>query len=332
MLASVVATGYAMFPQLGASRAAEGDAAKVRMSTGLRATTQSITWIGTEAGIFKKHGIDVSFPRLEVGGPESTAGLIRGDWEFAQTGTVPIAEAVLNGKDPVILLRNHNRYQAIVIMARPEITDLKQLAGKKVGVLSDAYSGQTGVITRLAIEKAGATAEYVGLGTYQKIYTALGYGTIDAGALPVDYRFFGQSRNGWNAFDTASFGVPNIFATTRRTLAANRELVVRVVKGFVETVHLFKTQPQTVVPLLQRFLGFDDPAAAEKLRAYFAPLFPEVPRPALGEGMQEIRDLFAKRYPAAAKLEEADIVDASVIDEVERSGFIAALYGDHPKR
>jgi hypothetical protein len=48
--------------------------------------------------------------------------------------------------------------------------------------------------------------------------------------------------------------------------------------------------------------------------------------------MQAIRDLFADRYPAAQKLQEADIADSSIIDEVEHSGFIQRLYADDPKR
>jgi len=115
----------------------------------------------------------VTFPGLEVGGPESIAGLLRGDWDFAQTGTVPVAEAVLNGGDAVILLRDSIRHDNIVIMTRPGITGLDQLSGRKVGVLTDAYSGQTGVIARLAVERAGAAARYVGLGTYRAIFAAL---------------------------------------------------------------------------------------------------------------------------------------------------------------
>src|SRR5438445_97199 len=80
--------------------------AQVRMTTGLRATSHSVAWIGTKAGVFRKHGVEVSFPKQEVGGLETAAGLLRGDWQFVQTGTVPIAEAVLNGGDAVILLRN----------------------------------------------------------------------------------------------------------------------------------------------------------------------------------------------------------------------------------
>lgn len=305
---------------------------KVRMTTGLRATNQCITWIGTEAGVFRTHGLEVSFPKLEVGGPESAAGLVRGDWDFVQTGTVPIAEGVLNGGDPVILLRNTAPHVGIFVMSRRELTSLDHLAGKRIGVLTDAYSGQTGVMTRLTVEKAGATATYVGLGTYQNIYAALAAGEIDAGAVPIDLRFSGERQHGWNAFETASLGVPSVFATTRRLIASNRDLVMRAVRGVVETIHLFKTQPDVVVPLLQRFLNISDRKAVEDLREFYAPLFPPAPRPSLSAGMQGVRDLFSKRFPAAQKLQESDIADSSIIDELEQSGFIQRLYAGDPKR
>ena len=175
-----------------AVRSAMAADTKVRMSTGLRATVQSISWIGSEAGMFRKHGLDVSFPKLEVGGPEAVAGMMRGDWEFCQTGTLPIAEGVLNGGDPVILLRNTAQHAGLFVMSRREFATLGHLAGKRVGVLTDAYSGQTGVNTRRTLEKADVTATYVGLGTYQNIYAALAAGEIEAGAVPIDLRFLGE--------------------------------------------------------------------------------------------------------------------------------------------
>ena len=44
--------------------------------------------------------------------------------------------------------------------------------------------------------------------------------------------------------------------------------------------------------------------------------------------LQSIRDVFAKTYPHAQKLQECEFVDTSIIDELQRSGFIARLYGD----
>lgn len=298
---------------------------EVRIVTGLRAAHQCIAWIGAKTGTFAKHGLNVTFPRLEVGGPESVAGLLRDEWDFAQTGTVPIAEAVLNGKDAVILLRDSIRRDNIVIMTKPGITRLDQLNGKKVGVLIDAFSGQTGVIVRLAAERAGATAIYIGLGTYRNIFATLIAGDIDAAALPIDFRFLEQSRR-WNCFETCSLDVPTIFATTRRAIATDRQRVLRVLAGFVEAIHRFKAHPGVIVPLLQEFLGFGDRRAVERLHEYYAAVLSAVPRPALFNGMQELRDLFSPRYSAARALQESDIVDSSLIDDLERSGFIEKLY------
>jgi ABC-type nitrate/sulfonate/bicarbonate transport system substrate-binding protein len=300
---------------------------KVRMTMGLRATVQSIPWIGAQAGIFRKHGVLVEFPALEVGGPDSAAGLIRGDWEFSQTGTVPVAEEVLKGNDAVVILRNALPHIGIFVMTRQEIANLRQLDGRKVGVLTDATSGQAGINTRLAVEAEGATASYIGLGTFQKIYASLAAGDVDSGALPVDLRFLGEAEHGWHAFPAASLGLPSILATTRRRISEKRELVMNIVRGVVETIHLFKTRPDIAVPLLQRFMNFNEPRAAEALHAFYVPLFPAIPRPDLSGGLQTLRDLFAKRYPAAANLQESDFVDASIIDEVERSGFVEKLYG-----
>lgn len=295
----------------------------VRAATGLLATWQSTAWLGAEAGLFKKHKIDLSLPAIAVGGPEAAAGLIRGDWEFAHTGALPVAEEVLKGRDIVILATPTAEFANSFVMTRKEITDLSQLSGKKVGVLSE--SGQTSVAARLAIEKAGATASYLPLVKFDRIYAALASGEIDAGALPVDLRFSGQAQYGWNAFVLDEFGTPSIYATTRKIIGSKRELVMEVMQGFVETIHLFKARPDIVVPLLQRYLRIEDQNAVKELHAFHVPLFQKVPRPSF-PGIQKIRDFLVKKYPAAASLKEADIADASFIDELERSGFIEGLY------
>jgi hypothetical protein len=100
---------------------------------------------------------------------------------------------------------------------------------------------------------------------------------------------------------------PSIFATTRKLIAANRELVINVMQGFVETIHLFKTRPEIVVPLLQRYVKIEDQRAAEELSAYHVPVFQKkIPRPTI-PGMQALRELLRPKYSAAASLQENDI-------------------------
>jgi ABC-type nitrate/sulfonate/bicarbonate transport system substrate-binding protein len=296
---------------------------RVRVATGLLATWQSTAWIGAEAGLFKRRGIDMTLPAIAVGGPQAAAGLISGDWEFAHTGALPVAEEVLKGRDIVILATPTSEFPNSFVMTRKEITQLAQLIGKKVGVLTE--TGQTSVAARITVEKAGATATYVPLIKFDRIYAALAAGEIDAGALPIDLRFTGQVRYGWNAFPIHEFGTPSIFASTRKLIASNRDLVMNVMQGFVETIHLFKTRPDAVVPLLQRYLKIEDRKAAEDLYAFHVPVFQKVPRPSF-PGMQALREFLVAKYPAASSLREADIADSSFIDELERDGFIDRLY------
>jgi ABC-type nitrate/sulfonate/bicarbonate transport system substrate-binding protein len=302
--------------------------AAVRVATGLLATWQSTAWLGAEAGIFRKRGIDLTLPAIAVGGPQAAAGIVRGDWEFAHTGTVPVAEGVLKGEDVVIVAMPTTDFPKSFVMTRKEITRLDQLGGKKVGVLTE--TGQTSVATRLTIEKAGATATYLSLIKFERIYAALASGEIDAGALPIDLRFAGQVRYGWNAFPMDAFDAPSIFATSRKLIAANRPLVMNVMQGFLEAIHLFKTRPDIVVPLLQRYVKIEDRKAAEELYAFHVPVFLKVPRPSF-PGLQALRDFLVAKYPAAASLKESDIADTSFIDELERSGFIDRLYATNAR-
>jgi hypothetical protein len=307
---------------------AQKAAQPVRVATGLLATWQSTAWLGAELGVFKKHGIDLTLPAIAVGGPRATAGVIRGDWEFAHTGALPVAEEVLKGRDIVILATPTSEFANSFVMTRKKISDLSQLAGHKVGVLTE--TGQTSVAARITVEKSGATAIYVPLLKFDRIFAALAAGEIDAGALPIDLRFTGEERYGWHAFPINEFGTPSIFATTRKLIASNRGLVMNVMEGFVETIHLFKARPDIVVPALQRYLHIENRKAAEALHAFHVPLFKKVPWPSF-PGMQNLRVLLAPKYAAATSLSETDIADSSFVDELERNGFIGRLYADGSK-
>ena len=307
---------------------AQQAARPVRVATGLLATWQSTAWLGAEAGVFRKHGIDMTLPAIAVGGPQAAAKVIGGDCEFAHTGTLPVAEEVLKGRDIVILATPTSEFPNSFVMTRKDITQLAQLNGKKVGVLTE--TGQTSVAARITVEKAGAAATYLPLIKFDRIYAALAAGEIDAGALPIDLRFAGEVRHGWNAFPIHEFGTPSIFACTRKLIATDRALVMGVMQGFVETIHLFKTRPDFIVPLLQRYLNIDDRKAAEEIYAFHVPVFQKIPRPSF-PGMQTLRDLLVTKYPAAASLKESDIADSSFTDELERNGFIHRLYAGATK-
>jgi ABC-type nitrate/sulfonate/bicarbonate transport system substrate-binding protein len=208
-------------------------------------------------------------------------------------------------------------------MAKREITKPEQLANARIGGV-DA-TGQFERAVQVLLKKWGVSATVISLGSFQAIYKALGSGEIDAGYLPVDLSFLGENEFGWNAIQGLPVGAGGI-VTTRRLIVANRELVSQFVRASVDAIALFKTQPDVVVPLLQRFLQIDDRKFVEQLHTYYAPLFQVTPRPTFVSGIEQLKDIVSRRYPTAADLRPEDLADASFIDDLRRTGYIEQLY------
>jgi len=207
-----------------------------------------------EAGLFHRHGLDVTVT-VETGGPRAATGTVGGDWEFCHTGDLPIAQGVLQGQDPVLILTPAELHDVAFLMGRHDITSPERLRGARIGAL-DA-TGQYGRAVEAMLNKWGVSADLVSLGSFKAIYKALGKGEVEAGYLPVDLRFLGENEFGWNALGGISSGAGGI-VTTRRLIATNRELVMNIVAALVDTIALFKTRPDIAIPLLQRFLQIDD--------------------------------------------------------------------------
>jgi len=309
-----------VWPGAGALKAAEPS--RTRAAIALRAAFQSVAWVGVEAGIFKQHGVEVAFT-LETGGPRAAAGTVRGDWEFCHTGDLPIIEGVAQGQDPVLIVAPTAPHDAAFLMARRGITKPEQLINARIGGV-DA-TGQFGQAVQVLLTKWGVPATVVSLGSFRAIYKALGAGEIDAGYLPVDLRFLSENEFGLNALVGLPVGAGGI-VTTRRLIATNRELVAQFVRASVDTIALFKTEPDVVVPLLQRYLQIDDRKSVEQVLAYYTPLFQSTPRPTFASEIQPLRDIVSKKYPAANDIKPEELVDTSFVDELDRTGYITRLY------
>jgi ABC-type nitrate/sulfonate/bicarbonate transport system substrate-binding protein len=299
-----------------------GNPAPARAAIALRAAAQSVIWIGAEAGIFRKHGVDLKLT-LDTGGPRAAAGTIGGDWEFCHTGDTPVVQGVLRGQDPVLVVGVTEPHDIAFLMTKRDITNPQQLAGARIGGV-DA-KGQFGKYVDGLLNKWGVSATVLTLGSFKMIYEALGKGEIDAGYLPVDLRFMGQKEFGWNSLAGIPIGAGGI-VTTRRLIVANRELVSRFVKASVDTIALFKTRPDVVIPLLQEYLQISDRKAIETLHAYYVPLFRSIPRPTFESELPGLKATFSREYPTAENLRSDDLCDASFVADLERTGYIDKLY------
>ncbi len=287
------------------------------VALGLRSTAQCLGRVGSEAGVFAAEGVDFRIAAFETAAPAAFAGLMDGSWDFAEMGAVPVANGVLDGHDPVILLAPEP-VNAMFVLARADIDTPAKLAGGRIGVLSG--TGQTAVSATAMLRRWGLEGR-VGLaplGKYPAIYDAIAAGEIEAGLLTADYRFAGEAAHGMNALvnlgDELGFQGP-VVATTRRVIAADPELVGRVVRGYVAAIRLFKTDRARVLPLLRDHLGFDDPEAVAAAYEFYVPRFQDMPFPS-DDGIARVIAAFEDRYPQAARLKPADLCDLSFLREI----------------
>ena len=98
----------------------------------------------------------------------------------------------------------------------------------------------------------------------------------------ADWRFAGAAAHGMNALvdlgEAFGFQGP-VIATSRRLITAAPNRVRAVVRGYIEAIHLFKTDRATVLPLLAEHLGFDDREAVAAAYEFYVPRFQELPQP-----------------------------------------------------
>jgi ABC-type nitrate/sulfonate/bicarbonate transport system substrate-binding protein len=124
-------TGFIIFFTLSSMAGAQSPLEKLRLTYSAIGGSQASVWIPYEAGIFRKHGLDVEL--LYVGGGGRAAQVV-------QSGEVPIGVftggAVINsnlaGGDLVMIASSMN-VMTFAVMARPEIRRVEDLKGKKSG-------------------------------------------------------------------------------------------------------------------------------------------------------------------------------------------------------
>ena len=105
---------------------------KLRLIYSAIGGSQASVWIPYEAGIFRKHGLDVELLYVAGGGRAA---------QVVQSGEVPIGvftggavvNANLAGGDLVVIASSMN-VMTFVVMARPEIKRPEDLKGKKIGI------------------------------------------------------------------------------------------------------------------------------------------------------------------------------------------------------
>jgi ABC-type nitrate/sulfonate/bicarbonate transport system substrate-binding protein len=109
----------------------------------------------------------------------------------------------------------------------------------------------------------------------------------------------------------------------------NEETVYAFIKGFIEALHFFKTQPDKVIPILKKNLakryGLEDDEYYIHLQREWARLLSKKPYP-LASAIQNVYDLDVGKDPAMRHIGPMEPWDLHYLRAIDDSGFIDRLY------
>src|SRR5499425_66108 len=291
------------------------------------ATGFAPSWVTSDKGIWKKQGLDVELVFLR-GGSRTVSALIGGSVDFIFGSDLGVTTAILQGASltRVGVTTNTLGYSMVT---QPNIKTIRDLKGKIIGITPGRDAAYARVVKLLRDNGMDASKDVtflsVGDGGPASRVAALSAGVIHATMFTPPSDLISE-RAGMKVL--TKIDVPNVGAginTTAAYLQKNRPMSVRFLKGYMEGIQYLKSHKDESLKIFSRYVRNSDLTIMANLYEEIATrIEPGLrPRP---EAVRALLDLAALDYPQAQKLTEKDNWDLSLIDEIQRSGFLDQLY------
>jgi NitT/TauT family transport system substrate-binding protein len=306
---------------------------RIRLSYSALSPSTAFLWIPKEKGFFKKNGLDVEILLIESGSLTSQA-LASGEIGIADNAGAPaiISNASGSGETIIMGLVNSLAYNMISTKQIKDLTDLKT---RRIGVSRIGSSSHAAVAIALEHFKLDAKRDnitYVQSGTMTTRIAALRAGSIDATVVDPGFVPFLVDEGFKDLGYLGKFGIPyqhESLDSSKAFLAKHRGTALKAVKGIIEGIAFIAQERNApeVKQVLGKYLKFDDPSkiddAYASLRGYAVNIRKPYPTE---EGVESLIRFLAKFNPKVAQVTVKDVVDSSLVAELDKSGFIDTVY------
>lgn len=291
-----------------------------------------------EAGSWEKYGLEVDYDR-KIGSSEAHEAVAAGEVEFVGGNHVSTYGRRARGDGWIYLGQTVNVVPGRQLIVRPEsgIRGLADLRRKRVGIsghhpaLNDwLFLKQHGLdVDRDEVELIDRAA-LKATGDDRRLWELVRDGKVDAVfAWPPATVF--AARAGLTLIDVEP--MPMIFFTTlsssAKFVAKHPEVVERFLKGTIEGIRFFKTQPERAIRVIRERYDhegvLDDEAATVLYRSIADALEPRLyPTP---EAIANVYEEGVRHDRDAAKINPLELWDLHFIRRLDDEGFVDALYG-----
>jgi len=271
---------------------------KIRIGYPSLSFRQSNVWVAEEVGLFNKYGLEVE-PIFLRGGQVATQALAGGDPPIVNIGTV--VQADLTGFDLVLVAAVETTYDQIVF-ARPGITKLEQLKGKRFGISGfGAATNYAALILMKHLNLQPKDLTLLPTGPDAERLAAMSSGKIDATFFTSSSAAPARKAGFVELLQIADLGVEvqgNGFATSRAYAQTNREVIKNALKGFVEAIYYIYANKKEAQRVFAKYMRSNDPEVLEDSYNGYIKSIPKKPSPTL-KGIQFMLDMLAEKMPQA---------------------------------
>jgi ABC-type nitrate/sulfonate/bicarbonate transport system substrate-binding protein len=286
-------------------------------------------YIAEDKRLYQKYGLDTDLIFISSS-TTNVSALVAGSVRVGNISGGAIANAAVGGADLVCVgsFINTLPYELVV---HESIKSPQALKGKSVGI--SRVGSASDVAARVLLKALGLEPDkdvaILQVGGSPERAAAFRTGRIAGFPSPpgtvqlakgMPHRILISMSDLQNRFP-----FPYVCVTTTKSyLATNRSIVKRIMMALIDATHFFKTQKEESKKIFAKYSRQNNEAYLEAGYEANAKLFERVPL-ATKEGMEiQIKEALARKPGATLKLSE--IVDDSIVIELEKEGFIDRIY------
>jgi len=297
---------------------------KIRVALGSISVNTSVIPVGHQYGIFAKYGVDLE-PIYMGGGMNSLAAVTSNSVQFLSAGSTATISARLGGVDIVMLTVQSNKLDYSVFV-HPDIKSPQDLKGKIVTGTRPGASADSAL--RLYLRRAGLVPDkdviFISVGDSQQgRLNALQRGSVAATVLAPPYSGMAKQFGLRELADLRKSDIEyagSSIAGMASYIKNHSPLVENFLKGYIESLHFFRTQKEKTLAGVMKFLKMNDRARAEEGYNYYVDMMPVMPY-ASASGVRAVLQFLVAAQPKAATANAEEFYDHSFLKRIEDSGF-----------
>jgi NitT/TauT family transport system substrate-binding protein len=302
---------------------------KIRLAHSALESSNAVWYLAQDRGFYKKNGLDAELLFIPST-TTSVSSLVAGDVQVANASGGGVASAVVAGADLVMVACYLNSLPYELVVSE-SIKSAEDLRGKSIGI--SRIGSASDVAARALIRGLGLEPDKEVLilqvgGPAERAASFRG-GRIAGFPSPpgiihltrgIPYKVLISTADFKKRFD-----FPFICATTTKSyLTRQRETVKRVIMAHIEATQFFKTRKEETKKLIAKYSRITNEDYLESAYSASAKLYDVVPLVTRAGAEVQIREATSRKPGAQLRVE--DMVDDSIVRELEKTGFIDKVY------